>query len=95
MNPCTVAAKEIKRRTGHGDLESFLAFVALVRNGDIDKVCETISCVTLFEEWTGVHLGEDMDDALWEITATVGLNKAWREVMLWRPRCRMMTRKKF
>lgn len=46
-----ITAREVKRRTGFDDLEAVLAYVTIICNGDIDKVCETTTCLTWFEEW--------------------------------------------
>jgi hypothetical protein len=51
VDPCRITAKEVKRRTSFEDVESLLAFLAIICNGDIEKVCETASCLTWFEEW--------------------------------------------
>jgi hypothetical protein len=42
---CKITAKEIKRRTGFDDLEALLAYVAIICDGNIHKVCETATCL--------------------------------------------------
>jgi len=51
VDPCRITATEVKRRTVFEDVESLLSFVAITCNGDIEKVCETTSCLSWFEEW--------------------------------------------
>jgi hypothetical protein len=51
VDPCKITAKEVKRRSGFEDLESLLAYVTLICNGDIDMMCIRTTSLTWFEEW--------------------------------------------
>mmetsp|Transcript_12681 Transcript_12681/g.23022 ORF Transcript_12681/g.23022 Transcript_12681/m.23022 type:complete len:461 (-) Transcript_12681:68-1450(-) len=51
VDPCKITAKEVKRRSGFEDLESLLAYVTLICNGDINMMCIRTTSLTWFEEW--------------------------------------------
>jgi hypothetical protein len=46
-----MAAKEVKRRTGFGDMGMLLGFAAIVSNGDINALTDRATCLTWLEEW--------------------------------------------
>jgi hypothetical protein len=46
-----ISAKEIKRRTSFNNIDSLLAFIFVVGNGDVLKIKERVSSLTWFEEW--------------------------------------------
>ena len=46
-----MAASEVKRRTGFCDVETLLAYVIVICNGDFEKIRNRVTSLTYFEEW--------------------------------------------
>jgi hypothetical protein len=51
VDPCNITAKEIQRYSRFKDLDSLLAYIAVICNNDINKVCMTTTSLTWFKEW--------------------------------------------